>query len=57
MTVYRGDNEMIRYDLQGAVLARARRTDDGWVITTAEGDVSAPIPDRDQAAQELEQRG
>jgi hypothetical protein len=53
MTVYRGDNEMIRYDLQGAVLGRARRSDNGWVITTTDGAVSAPIPDRDEAARKL----
>lgn len=45
--------EMTRYDLLGEVLARARATPEGWVITDRDGGYSQPIADEQTARQQL----
>lgn len=51
--IHDGDGQMTRYDLGGQVIARAARTDAGWVITDTSGCQSEPIPDTGQARERL----
>lgn len=51
--IHDGDGEMTRYDLTGEVVARARATPDGWVITDPDGGQSDPIPGAGQAREAL----
>jgi hypothetical protein len=53
MTLYETSDTVTRYDLTGEVVARAKRTPDGWVITGPGGGQSEPIPDAAEARQRL----